>query len=43
MESQANVNKPGLSQTNHNGGLAYIQGNQAFGRRHDFLDDTSAK
>ena len=37
MGSQDNVNKLGLSQTNHNGGLAYIQGNQAFGRRNDFL------
>ena len=29
MGSQDNVNKLGLSQTNYNGGLAYIQRNQA--------------
>ena len=43
MGSQDNVNKLGHSQTNHSGGLAYIQRNQAFGRRNDFLGDTSAK
>lgn len=43
MGSQDNVNKLGRSQTNNSGGLAYIQRNQAFGRRNDFLGDTSAK